>query len=61
MYKNIALIILFGLLPIWRDPAWEGGVNTYEAIYLVATSPQKPHIPVWEALQECRQAYQESL
>ncbi len=49
---------LIGLLPVWRDPNWSGGVSAYEALYLLATLPQKEHIPVEQAVEECRQAYQ---
>ena len=59
--KWIGLGLLLGLLPIWRDPLWEGGITAYEALYLFATLPQKEHIPAEQALQECRQAYQKSL
>ena len=59
--KWLAVIALLGLAPIWRDSSWKGGVNIYEAIYKLATLPQKEHIPVQQALEQCRRAYQESL
>jgi len=49
------------LLPVWRDPSWEGGKNAWQSIHFLATNPQKEHISVEQALAECRQAYQESL
>ena len=58
MGKLILGLVVFGLAPIWRDPGWEGGVSGYEAIYNLATKPQKEHISVDEALRLAREAYQ---
>ena len=56
--KWLVMVALLGFAPIWRDPNWKGGISAYEAIYKLATLPQKEHIPVQEALERCRQAYQ---
>jgi len=61
MGKWVLIIGLVSLLPIWKDPGWTGGINAYEAIYNLATKPQKEHIRTEDALALCRQAYQESL
>jgi len=59
---KIGLLIAggFTLLPIWRDPLWEGGKNAWQALYSLATSEQKKHITVEEALRRAREAYKES-
>ena len=59
--KWLTILALGAVLPIWRDPGWQGGVSAYEAVYNVSTKPQKEHITVEEALRLCRQAFQESL
>jgi hypothetical protein len=59
--KWLVITGIIGLLPIWRDPNWEGGVNAYQALYLSATLPQKEHVLAEQAIEECRQAYQESI
>ena len=61
MNKLWIIGLLLAMCPVWRDPLWEGGISAYEAIYKLATLPQKEHISVQEALEQCRQAYQESL
>ena len=45
------------LLPIWRDPAWEGGVNGIQALHWLLTEPGKEHIPVEQAIAEARAAW----
>jgi hypothetical protein len=57
-----AIIGLLALAPIWRDPKWVGGKSTIECLLgFFDGSPQKEHITVEEALQECQTAYQKSL
>jgi len=56
MFGNIVLIM--ALLPIWRDPSWEGGVNALQAVKNLATLPQKEHIEAGEAIEQAKQAYQ---
>ena len=52
------IILILALAPIWRDPGWEGGVSAVEAVYNLATKPQKEHISVEEALRLAQEAYQ---
>jgi len=59
--KWLVILGILGLAPIWRDPGWQGGVSFYEMLYNYATKPQKHHIPVEEAIEKARQAYQSSL
>lgn len=57
---NIALLILgiAAVTPIWRDPAWGNqGVNGIQALHWLLTEPPKEHIPVNQAIEECREAY----
>jgi len=50
--------LLASLLPIWRDPSFEGGVNAFEYLYLM-TAKDRPHIPYEQAVGEAQQAYKE--
>jgi len=56
---------IFTLAPVWRAPYWEGGKNLWDALYSQARRPESEfreyHIPVPEAVEECRRAYQQSL
>jgi hypothetical protein len=59
--KTILVVAgIVSVLPIWRDPGWKGGKNAWTALHHLATQPQKPHIPVDEALARCREAYRKS-
>jgi len=53
-------LAVFSILPVWRDPTWSGGVNTWRAVYELATKPQKEHIPVDEAIYLAHKAWSES-
>jgi hypothetical protein len=48
-------------LPIWRDPAWQGGVSGIEALAILASNPPKEHIPADMAIALAREAYLRSL
>ena len=52
--------ITIAFAPIWRDAGWQGGVSAYEAVWNVATKPQKEHISVENAIYLARKAWVES-
>jgi hypothetical protein len=57
--KAFAVVVLLALIaPVWRDPAWSGGINGIQALWWLLTQPPKEHIPVEEALAEARAAWQ---
>jgi len=55
--KVLTGAMLLALVPIWRDPSWQGGISGIEALCRLATEPQKEHISVEEALRLAREAY----
>lgn len=51
---------VLSLIPIWRDPCYESGLNFWQYLSHNFQS-EHPHIPYEEAVQEAQAAYLESL
>ena len=56
MRTVVLCVLLISVLPIWRDPAVEGGVSFWEFMAQNAMS-SKTHIPYDEALSSAQDVY----
>lgn len=58
VHKAILIALVASLLPIWRKANVDRSLNFWELLYSFATSPQE-HLPVEEAVEQCKEAYRE--